>query len=286
MFTVRLSKLIAERGLCSRREADEWVREGRVTVNGAVESAPGTLIDPREDHVKIDGRRLPAAPRLRYFMMFKPRGYLVTRSDPEGRRTVQDLMPKVKERLDPVGRLDLQTEGLLLFTNDGDLAHKLAHPSHSVPRRYVAKVWRTPTEKTLARLRKGVQLDDGRSAPCEIKVLEITETGNAWLELVVREGRNRLVRRMLQAVNHPVSKLKRVGFGPLGLGDLERGAARELSAEEVGQLRAVAAGEPIGDARAPKKPRRKPGWAKPKPKRRRGPKGAARRGGSRKRSRT
>ena len=285
MATLRLSKLLAERGLCSRREADTWVREGRVTVNGSVESEPGTLVDVREDHIKIDGRRIPAAPRLRYFMLFKPRGYLVTRSDPEGRRTVQDLLPRIKERVDPVGRLDLQTEGLVLLTNDGELAHKLAHPSGGVPRKYVAKVWRTPTDKTLARLRNGVQLEDGRSGPSDVRVLETTETGNAWIEIVVREGRNRLVRRMFQAVNHPVAKLRRVGFGPLVLGDLERGAVRELTAPELAQLKAVAAGEAIPGEKASEKPRRKAGWAKPKPKTRRGAKLRSRTSAPKKRTR-
>jgi 23S rRNA pseudouridine2605 synthase len=217
--------------------------------------------------------------------MFKPRGYLVTRSDPEGRRTVQDLMPRIKERLDPIGRLDLQTEGLLLFKNDGDLANRLAHPSNSVPRKYLAKVWRTPTEKTLNRLRKGVQLEDGRSGKADVRVLEVTETGNAWLEIVVREGRNRMVRRMLQAVNHPVSKLKRVGFGPLALGELARGAARELTVDELGLLRDVADGKETPIDEHTGKPRRKPGWAKPKPKKRRGPTAKARKGGPGKRSR-
>jgi 23S rRNA pseudouridine2605 synthase len=262
--------LISERGLCSRREADSWVREGRIKVNGSIQSEPGTTVDPEVDHIKIDGRRLPVAPRLRYFMMFKPRGYLVTRSDPEGRRTVQDLMPGIRERLDPVGRLDLQTEGLLLFTNDGELAHRLVHPSGGLPRRYLAKVWRMPTEKTLNRLRNGVQLEEGRSGPSTVRVLEVTQTGNAWLEIIVKEGRNRLVRRMLQAVNHPVSKLRREGFGPLQLGDLERGVARELTHDELKLLRAAADGQGIASGHADGKPRRKAGWAKPKPKKRRG----------------
>ncbi len=269
MSESRLSKVLAERGLCSRREADAWIREGRVTVNGTVVSEPGTQVEPRRDHIKVDGRRLPGRPRTRYFMMFKPRGYLVTRSDPEGRRTVQDLLPKMRERVDPVGRLDLQTEGLLLFTNDGELAHRLSHPSSGVPRTYVAKVWRTPTDKTLSRLRKGVPLDDGRSGPCRVRVLEVTETGNAWLEVVVTEGRNRLVRRMLQAVNHPVSKLKRVGFGGLALGDLERGKARELVPSEVEILQASANGVTSAGDNGRDKPRRKPGWAKAKPKKNR-----------------
>jgi 23S rRNA pseudouridine2605 synthase len=262
--------LISERGLCSRREADSWVREGRIKVNGSIQSEPGTTVDPEVDHIKIDGRRLPVAPRLRYFMMFKPRGYLVTRSDPEGRRTVQDLMPGIRERLDPVGRLDLQTEGLLLFTNDGELAHRLVRPSGGLPRRYLAKVWRMPTEKTLNRLRNGVQLEEGRSGPSTVRVLEVTQTGNAWLEIIVKEGRNRLVRRMLQAVNHPVSKLRREGFGPLQLGDLERGVARELTHDELKLLRAAADGQGIASGHADGKPRRKAGWAKPKPKKRRG----------------
>ncbi len=286
MAESRLSKLLAERGLCSRREADAWVREGRVTVNGSVEGEPGTLVDPREDHIKIDGRRLPGLPRSRYLMMFKPRGYLVTRSDPEGRRTVQDLLPKMRERVDPVGRLDLQTEGLLLFTNDGDLSHGLSHPSSGVPRKYVAKVWRTPTDKTLARLRGGVQLEDGRSGPCEARILEITETGNAWLEIVVTEGRNRLVRRMLQALNHPVSKLRRIGFGALELGDLERGGVRELTPDEVERLRASAEGREVESSKKRGKPRRKAGWAKAKPKNRRGPRSRAKTSPRRKRSST
>ncbi len=286
MAESRLSKVLAERGLCSRREADAWIREGRVKVNGAVVSEPGTAVDPREDHIKLDGRRLPGMPRTRYLMMFKPRGHLVTRSDPEGRKTVQELLPKMRERVDPVGRLDLQTEGLLLFTNDGDLAHKLSHPSSGVPRKYVAKVWRTPTERTLARLRSGVQLEDGRSGPCQVRVLEVTETGNAWLEVVVGEGRNRLVRRMLQAVNHPVSKLRRVGYGGLSLGELERGETRELTSREVEILRASANGEVAEAARSSSKPRRKPGWAKPKPKKTRGGRARRKTTSGRRRSRT
>ena len=198
-----------------------------------------------------------------YFLLYKPRDYITTRDDPEERKSVLDLVAGLPVRVEPVGRLDINTEGALLFTNDGDLAHKLTHPSSQVPKRYLAKVWKVPSEKTLERLRRGVVLDDGRTAPAKVRVAEVTDTGNAWVEITVTEGRNRLIRRMLEAVGHPVSKLRRESFATVSLRTLERGQLRPLTADEVARLRDIAAG--IDPMRAGHSSRYRAGFARPKP---------------------
>lgn len=258
----RVAKLIAARGMASRREAEQWIREGRVQVNGKVLSEPGTMVDPKVDHVRVDGAVLPAEPAKVYYLMYKPRGFLTTRRDEEDRPTVQHLLERLPHRVEPVGRLDFDSEGALLLTNDGELSHRLAHPSTQVPRRYVAKVWRTPDEHTLERLRNGIRLEDGRTPPCKVRLAKGTDQGNAWVEITITEGRNRLIRRMLAAVNHPVSKLRRESFATISIRGMERGDVRALTAEEVGRLREIAEGKPAPLAGHTSK--RKSGHAKAK----------------------
>ena len=194
--TDRLAKVMAQRGVASRRGAERLIEEGRVRVNGSIVYHPGHAVQVEVDLIKVDGRPLPDAPRKAYFLLNKPRGYLTGRADPDGRKSVHELVQHLPVRVEPVGRLDIDTEGALIFTNDGELAHLLTHPSSLVPKRYVAKVWRTPTEKTLNRIRAGLRLEDGRAAPCKARVKESTESGNAWVEITVTEGRNRLIRRV------------------------------------------------------------------------------------------
>jgi 23S rRNA pseudouridine2605 synthase len=237
---MRLAKLIASRGVCSRRDAEQLILDGRVQVNGDTVKR-GAWVVEQDDFIKIDGKPLPNKPPKVYLLMYKPKGTITGRNDPEGRKSVMDLIEQ-PVRVEPVGRLDLDTEGALLFTNDGDLANALLHPSAEVPKRYQAKVWRTPTDKTLARLRAGVFLPDGKTRPCKARVLEATKTGNAWLEITVTEGRNRLVRRMLQAMNHPVSKLRRESFATLSIREMERGEVRPLTSDEIRRLKALADG--------------------------------------------
>jgi pseudouridine synthase len=275
MNAIRIAKLIANRGLASRREAEQWIREGRVKLNGEVLENPGTLVEPDKDHIRIDGKALPEQPDHVYYLMYKPRGTITTRKDPEGRKSVMDVLGEVDARVEPVGRLDFETEGALIFTNDGELAHKLTHPSTKVPKRYVAKVWRTPDERTLDRLRRGVYLEDGKTAPCKVRILEATDGGNARVEITVVEGRNRLIRRMMQAVNHPVSKLRRESFATITVRDMERGTVRRLTLDEVRRLKDLAEG------RQPKKAgrvRKRKGFAIAKPKKKRHGKRAPRKG--------
>jgi len=264
MTTVRIHKLLAKRGVASRREAERMVLEGRVTVNGETIVHPGHAVDPKTDRICVDEDPIPEQPRTVYYLLHKPRGVITSRRDPQGRKGVLDLVTQLPERVEPVGRLDINTSGALLLTNDGDLAHKLTHPRSEIPKRYHVKVWRTPTPKTLERIRKGIHLEDGRTSPCKIRVIESTDTENAWLEITVTEGRNRLIRRMLEAVNHPVSKLRRVSFATISLRGLESGELRPLSGDEVQRLRDIAVG--IRPKKAGHNQRNRSGFAKAKPK--------------------
>lgn len=231
----RIQKILSRAGLASRREAERWLAEGRITVNGSVVTRPGTLVDPDRDHIRVDGRRVASAgPRL-YFLLNKPPGYVTTTRDPEGRPIVLDLLGRTPDRVYPVGRLDFQTSGLLLLTNDGDLAARVLHPSTGCPKVYQAKVRGVPTPPILRRLEAGIVLDGRRTAPCRIR--NIRGGGNAWLEVTLREGRRNQIRRMLETVGHPVSKLRRVAIGPLRDARLPLGRFRPLSPEEVRRLR-------------------------------------------------
>jgi 23S rRNA pseudouridine2605 synthase len=238
-LTERLQKVLARAGVASRRSAERMIEEGRVTVNGEVVTQLGSKVDPQRDAIKVDGRRIGlerSAPT--YLMLHKPRGYLTTLSDPEGRPTVAELIEKVRGRVYPVGRLDFNSEGLLLFTDDGDLAQGLMHPSKGVEKIYRVKVRGRPQPATLARLSRGVRLGARRAVPVRVRM--VRPEPNSWIEITVVEGRKHLVRRMLEAVGHPVSKLRRTGYAGLRLGSLPPGALRPLTSAEVGQLRRVA----------------------------------------------
>ena len=229
---MRLNAFLARSGVASRRKADELIKAGRVTVNGE----PGQLNTEvgARDRVEVDGKPVKRQ-RLRYVLLHKPAGVVTTARDPQGRATVVELVPH-EPRVVPVGRLDADTTGALLLTNDGQLAHRLAHPRYGVEKTYVAEVEGDPDEDALRRLREGLELDDGRTAPARARRL-----GRGRIELVLHEGRNRQVRRMVEAVGHRVKRLHRSRYGPLTLEGLEPGAWRELEASEVERLRSMSA---------------------------------------------
>jgi 23S rRNA pseudouridine2605 synthase len=258
----RLARFIARSGLASRRAADRLVREGSASVNGVVERDPSAEIDPATDLIRFQGRKVEGRSEASYFLLFKPRGTITSREDPEGRRGVHELLPKLPQRVEPVGRLDFNTEGALLFTNDGDLAHRLTHPSYHIPRRYLAKVYRTPSEVTLDKIRKGIRLEDGRTVPALCRVLESTDTGNSWVEITVYEGRHHLIRRLFAALGHPVSKLRRESFATISIKGMERGQVRPLTSGEIERLRELTA-EKGATNRLRSSQGRKKGWAKP-----------------------
>lgn len=244
----RLVKLLARAGVASRRAAAELLAQGRVTVDGAAVTDCAAQVDPQRSLVRVDGRilRLPSA--ATYLLLDKPAGYLSARRDDFGRATVMDLIPEpLRATLYPVGRLDLDSTGLLLLSDDGELTYRLLHPSHHVPKTYRVRVSGVPSDQSLRRLRSGVELGDGVTAPAEVWLRE-TGRGEATLEITLREGRNRQVRRMCQAVGHPVTELQRVALGPLTLGDLPPGQWRPLTEGEVRALR-QAVGLEEGQAR-------------------------------------
>lgn len=240
----RLQKVLAKAGLGSRRACEQLIDEGRVAVNGQ-RAALGRRVDPHRDRITVDGVTIPVRPGLVYYLLNKPAKVLTTASDPEGRPTVVELVP-AEPRVFPVGRLDWDTEGLLLLTNDGDLADALTHPSRGVPKTYLAEVTGVPSRGAVRRLREGVDLDDGRTAPAQARLAQTTPTGAA-LEIVIHEGRNRQVRRMCEAVGHPVRRLVRTRFGPLRDNRLAPGQWRVLTQSEIRALYAAAEHE-ISDA--------------------------------------
>jgi len=232
----RLQKVLAQAGLGSRRACEALIAEGRVEVNGELATL-GRRVDPEHDRVTLDGVTIPVRPGLVYYLLNKPPRVVTTAQDPEGRPTVVDLVP-AEPRVYPVGRLDWDTEGVLLLTNDGPLAHGLTHPSHGVPKTYLAEVSGVPGRAALRRLREGVDLDDGRTAPAKARLAQTTPTGAA-LEIVIHEGRNRQVRRMCEAVGHPVRRLVRTRFGPLRDQRLAPGQWRPLTQTEIRALYAA-----------------------------------------------
>ncbi len=227
---------MAKAGIASRREAERMLLEGRVTVNGRVIDALGLKADPLKDSIKVNGKILTHFEPKITVVLNKPRGYLATVKDPKGRPTVMDLLKHLKWRIYPVGRLDLDAEGLLLLTNDGELANRIAHPKFSIPRTYLVKVVGVPEEKQLSRLKRGVMLEDGRARVVSCLLLRQKEK-NSWVQVVVTEGRNRLVKRIFSAIGHPVLKLKRIRLGPIQLGNLPFGQFRHLTAEETAKLK-------------------------------------------------
>jgi 23S rRNA pseudouridine2605 synthase len=234
-MTERLQKVLAHAGVASRRAAERLIAEGRVTVNGSVVAELGTKVDPDRDAIKVDGKRVGAPPAGRtYLALNKPRGVVTTLSDPEGRPTVKDYLRGIKARVYPVGRLDYASEGLLILTDDGALARNLMHPSRGVEKTYLAKVKGQPEPEVLARLSRGIPLDGKRTGHAKVRV--VRRGDNAWIEITIGEGRNRQVRRMFQAVGHPVQRLRRMGYGGVALGRLPVGHLRPLSPAEIAEL--------------------------------------------------
>jgi 23S rRNA pseudouridine2605 synthase len=253
MSAERLQKIIAAAGIASRRKAEELITGGLVQVNGQVVSELGSKADPETDHIRVNGKLLQGAQRHIYLLLNKPKGYVTTMSDPEKRPTVMDLMRGVKGRVYPVGRLDYASEGLLLMTNDGDLAHRLMKAASHVPKTYVVKVAGTPKEEAIAKLRAGVSIatDDGKrvkTGPAGVRIVK--EAANPWYEITLVEGRNRQIRRMFEVVGHHVEKIKRVRYGPLTL-DVPPGKFRSLTLREVERLKAVSAVKAASPKRTP-----------------------------------
>lgn len=242
MREVRIQKVLAEQGVCSRRAAEQLIREGRVKLNGRPVSL-GDKMDPHADLLSVDGQRIsvPGKSEKVYYMMYKPRGYITTTSDERGRRTVMDLIADAPVRVYPVGRLDKDSEGLLLLTNDGDFANLLMHPSHGVSKLYRVTVRPHATEQQILALTNGVVLDDGsKTLPAVIRVAA-DEPERTVLEMTIREGKNRQIRRMCEAVGLEVIRLRRSALGAVKLGMLQPGQYRELTRQEVAALRAAAA---------------------------------------------
>ena len=272
----RLQKMLARAGAApSRRQAEELIRAGRVTVNGTIAEL-GCQIDPKIDSVKLDGKRIRAhLADFRYLLLNKPGGVVSTTSDPEGRPTVLSLVPPaLRKALVPVGRLDFQTEGLLLLTNDGELAHRVAHPRYGCEKRYEVKVRGRPDEKNLERLRNGISIDGRRTAPCEIKSRRVPSggregsAGNSWWTVILNEGRTRQIREMFKRIGHPVQRLRRAAIGPITSSGLPPGDVRELTDAEVDSLRR-STGQSV-----PKAPRKRSGSKPPGKKPRGGSRGA------------
>jgi len=232
---IRLQKVLAQAGIASRRASEQLIEEGRVEVNGEVVTEQGRRVDPEKDEIRVDGSRIPTARRHVYTVLNKPRGVVSTMDDPEGRETLSDYVDRRNVRLFHVGRLDTETEGLIILTNDGEFAHRLAHPSYEVPKTYVAQVLGQVSAHTLKRIQRGITLDDGPVRPDRVKLMQ-TQPDATLLQITLHEGRNRVVRRMMEAFGHPVQKLTRIAIGPVRLGRLQPGEMRDLTHEELGKL--------------------------------------------------
>jgi 23S rRNA pseudouridine2605 synthase/16S rRNA pseudouridine516 synthase len=237
----RLQKLLSRAGVASRRHAEQLITSGRVCVDGVVVTELGTRIDPATASVMVDGEVVHWDEPRRYVLLNKPTGYVTTVSDTHGRPTVLDLVPNERPGLFPVGRLDLESEGLLLLTDDGELANLLTHPRYHVPKTYEVTLEGTPSPDEVRRLEEGIELEDGLTAQAEVGAVRRTN-GDAILTLTLREGRKRQVRRMCAAIGHPVKRLVRMRIGPVGVGDLDSGDSRELTEDEVELLRQGARG--------------------------------------------
>jgi pseudouridine synthase len=243
MSQIRLQKILSTAGVASRRAAEQLITQGRVTVNGSTVSELGSKADPERDDIRVDARRVKTPAHRRYFLLNKPRGYITSRSDPQHRRTVIDLLARhgIRDYVYPVGRLDYESEGLLILTSDGELAAMLTHPSHGVGREYEVCVLGTPDDHEMERIARGVVIDGRRTAPAEVHRTKVFEADDGRVEtllsLVIHEGRNRQVRKMCEAIGHPVVRLRRVAIGPIRDGKLRPGDFRELSADEVAALK-------------------------------------------------
>ena len=245
----RLQKILSAAGIASRRAAETYITNRRVSVNGETVTQLGSKADPDSDDIRVDGRRIKTAARRLYILLYKPRGYITSRSDPQRRPTVIDLLAKggVREYVYPIGRLDYESEGLLLLTSDGDLAASLTHPSHEVEREYQVKVLGMPDEHDLERLSRGIVIDGRKTMPAEVKVLKVIDGADAQhavLSIVVKEGRNRQVRNMCEAIGHPVDRLRRVRIGPIADEHIRPGEFRELDTKEIAALKRAAVSRP------------------------------------------
>jgi 23S rRNA pseudouridine2605 synthase len=236
----RLQKILSQAGVASRRASEQLMLEGRVSVNGRFVRELGTKADPAVDDIRVDGRRIKLAERHRYILLNKPKGYVTTRSDPQRRSTVMELLAGVREYVYPVGRLDYDTEGLLLLTNDGELAARLTHPRHEVPRVYEVRVLGVPDTHDLERLARGVTIDGRPTDAAHVVLAPGRHVGHATLRITIAEGRNRQVRKMFDAIGHPVDYLRRIAIGPLKDTRLRHGQWRDLTGAEVAALRKAA----------------------------------------------
>ncbi|WP_026482509.1 pseudouridine synthase [Agromyces subbeticus] len=248
---VRLQKVLAAAGVASRRVSEQYIAEGRVEVNGEIVTELGRRIDPETDLVAVDGVAVQLDPAKRYYMLNKPRGVVSSMRDEQGRPDLTRFTEDLEERVFNVGRLDAETSGLLLLTNDGDLAHVLAHPSFGVSKTYIAKVTGRVSPQVVQQLKNGIELDDGPIAADKARVLQQQgDDRHSMVELTLHSGRNRIVRRMLDAVGHPVVDLVRRSFGPLNLGTLRSGQMRELTKAELGQLLTISRAAEAGQERS------------------------------------
>jgi len=233
---MRIQKFLSTSGITSRREAEKLILDGRVSVNGKVVKELWTQIDPEKDTVKLDNRPIAKHEERITIILYKPRGYVTTLKDEKGRPSVSDLIKSIPVRLFPVGRLDMNTDGLLILTNDGELSQKISHPRYGLEKTYQAKVSGIPEQKTLKKLENGIILDGEKTLPAKLSIGKRLEN-SCYIEITIKEGKNRQVRRMFEAVGHPVRKLRRVRIGPLTLRDMEPGEFRFLSAKELKTLR-------------------------------------------------
>lgn len=237
----RLQKVIAQAGIASRRKAEELITEGKVKINGKMVTQLGVKVST-SDKVEVEGIQIEREVPV-YFMLYKPRGVISSVSDEKGRKVVTDLFPRIMERIYPVGRLDYDTSGILLMTNDGEFANLLMHPRSGIEKVYVAKVKGIPSKENLKRLEKGIKLEDGKTSPARVKMLSLDkEKQTAIIEMIIHEGKNRQIRRMFETIGHLVLKLKRERYGTLTLDGLKAGEARELTPHEIKQIRALAVG--------------------------------------------
>ena len=239
MSEQRLQKILSQAGIASRRKSEELIVDGRVTINGTTVLKLGTKADFIRDEIHVDGKRIKKQEKHRYVLLNKPRGYISTRNDPQRRPTIMDLISSVKEYVYPVGRLDYDTEGLILLTNDGPLTTGLTHPKHRVQRTYEALVSGIPNKHALEKLRTGIRLEGRNTSPATVKLLRSQNPSNALIRITIREGRNRQVRRMFEAIGHPVQRLKRTHIGPIKDQNLKTGKWRELTDRELQELQKI-----------------------------------------------
>ena len=238
MMLVRLHKILAEAGVSSRRGGEALILAGKVSVNGKIIRELGFKADPRLDRIRVEGKPLTRPSPKVYYLLYKPRGVITSLHDPEGRPTIKAFIPRIKVKVFPVGRLDYDAEGLLLLTNDGELAMKLAHPRYRVPRTYLVKVRGVLTTEEIAMVEQGVMLDDGMSPPIKVTPIRRLQK-NSVVKVTLHEGRNRVIKRIFEAIRHPVLRLKRIGFASLTLEGLRPGDYRPLTPEEIERLRGL-----------------------------------------------